>query len=363
MIPTLDLFCGAGGLSLGFTAAGFETVAAVECDAPSVATFSHHSPKAEMHACDVAEVDFRRYAGKVELVIGGPPCQPFSSGGLRRADEDHRDMVPEFVRAVREVRPVAFVMENVPGLAAGDRKPYLLGLLARLQTLGYQVVWDILSAEEYGAPQRRRRLFIVGIQDRRYAFPKPTHGTRKKPVLTVADVITMEPRGEPNPSKVFYAKRVDLRPSPYHGLLFNGGGRPLDFARPSPTIISSIGGNKTPFVDTLGLVPGYHAYLLAGGTPKHGEVPGCRRLTVRECAALQTFPESLVFSGPTSAQYRQIGNAVPPSLARVVADALNWTLQSGSQVDLCRAAEQTSFAVNQLWGDEWASKERSGTQQ
>ena len=350
MIPTLDLFCGAGGLSLGFAAAGFKTIAAVECDQSSVATFSKHTPGVLMHGCDVSKVNFREYTGRIEVVIGGPPCQPFSSGGHRRADEDHRDMVPEFRRVVAEVRPAAFVMENVPGLATGDRKPYLLGLIAQLQALGYQVVWHILNAEEFGVPQRRRRLFIVGMQGKRYRFPKPSHGPGKNPFVVVGDIISREPRGEPNPSGVFYAKRVDLRPSPYHGLMFNGGGRALDFSQPAPTIISSAGGNKTPFVDTLGIVPEYHAYLMAGGAPKEGPVPGCRRLTVKECAALQTFPVSMAFAGPRSAQYRQIGNAVPPVLARAVADALKSRLAGYECDDLC-APEQTSFAVSQLWSE------------
>jgi DNA (cytosine-5)-methyltransferase 1 len=104
--------------------------------------------------------------------------------------------------------------------------------------------------------------------------------------------------------------------------LFNGGGRPIDLTDLAPTLLASMGGNKTPWVDTLGIVPGYHAHLAAGGEPRIGMVPGARRITVAEAAALQTFPDGMIFAGPRSSQYRQVGNAVPPLLAREVGRAL-----------------------------------------
>jgi DNA (cytosine-5)-methyltransferase 1 len=130
------------------------------------------------------------------------------------------------------------------------------------------------------------------------------------------------PTGEPNPAIVTYALRPSLRPGPYHGHLYNGGGRPVDLARPAPTLLASMGGNKTPWVDTLGVVPEYHAHLLAGGEPRSGRVPGARRITVEEAAQLQGFPKGAVFAGPRSSQYRQVGNAVPPLLAEHIGRAL-----------------------------------------
>jgi DNA (cytosine-5)-methyltransferase 1 len=137
--------------------------------------------------------------------------------------------------------------------------------------------------------------------------------------------------GDPNPAIVTYARKPDLRPRPYDGLLFNGGGRPIDLAAPARTILASAGGNKTPFVDTENIVPPYHAYLLAGGVPRKGRVPGARRITVAESAALQTFPRNTYFAGPRSAQYTLVGNAVPPGLAQAVATALFSALMGWAQ--------------------------------
>jgi DNA (cytosine-5)-methyltransferase 1 len=121
---------------------------------------------------------------------------------------------------------------------------------------------------------------------------------------------------------VTYAKRPQLRPSPYDGLLFNGGGRPIDLSAPARTILASAGGNKTPFYDVGEVVPLYHEHLRSGGTPREGRVPAARRLTVAECAALQSFPEDMVFVGTRSSQYTQVGNAVPPLLAEAIGRAV-----------------------------------------
>jgi DNA (cytosine-5)-methyltransferase 1 len=138
----------------------------------------------------------------------------------------------------------------------------------------------------------------------------------------VRDVLPDHPIGEPNPSKVFYAKAPDLRPNPCDGHIFNGGGRTIDRSQPCHTILASAGGNKTHFFDTLNVVPEYHRHLLVGGAPRRGEVPGARRLTVLESAILQTFPPEMVFRGPRSAQYHQVGDAVPPLLAAALGKAL-----------------------------------------
>jgi DNA (cytosine-5)-methyltransferase 1 len=330
-VPTIDLFSGAGGLTLGLKEAGFHTVCAVEIDPNRVATFARHAPGADILTADIRSLDLFGYRGKLELVCGGPPCQPFSSGGLRRAADDERDMIPWFVRVVRDVKPPAFLMENVPGLVARDRLAYLTKVVRELEGLGYLVNWKVLNAADFGVPQKRRRLFVVGLRNRRFVFPKETHGPgRPFPHVAVRDVLPTEPIGEPNPSKVFYAKVPDLRPSPYDGHLFNGGGRPIDRTQPCHTILASAGGNKTHFLDELCLVPEYHRHLAKGAAPRVGTLPGARRLTVAESALVQTFPRDIVFAGPRSAQYHQVGDAVPPLLAAAIGKALVSQLLAGN---------------------------------
>jgi len=180
-----------------------------------------------------------------------------------------------------------------------------------------------LNAADFGIPQKRRRLFVVGMRHHRFEFPDSTHGPgRKHPHVAVRNVLPWHQIGEPNLSKVFYAKTPDIRPSPFDGHVFNGGGRPIDRTKPCHTILASAGGNKTHFFDELGLVPAYHRSLKTGGTPRKGTLPGARRLTVLESAIIQTFPEDTVFAGTRSAQYRQVGDAVPPLLATVVGNAI-----------------------------------------
>lgn len=329
-VPGIDIFASAGGLTLGLKQARVQTVAAVEIETYRVRTFARHSPTAEIINADVQRIDFAKYRGRVELVYGGPPCQPFSSGGKRRAARDERDMIPAFLRAVAEVKPAAFLMENVPGLVVGDRRDYLRKALAEFRALGFKVAWKVVHAIEYGVPQKRKRLFVVGMRAREFAFPQPTHGPGRLPFVTVRDALPPCSFGEPNPSRVYYAKRPDLRPSPYDGHLFNGGGRPIDPTQPCHTILASAGGNKTHFFDDEDHIREYHAHLQAGGKPRTGVLPGARRLTVEESALIQTFPEGMVFEGPRSAQYHQVGDAVPPHLAAVLGRALVWQLRSGA---------------------------------
>ena len=323
MLQAIDLFASAGGLTLGFKQAGVKTVCAVEIDPIRVQTFGLHSPDAEIENEDVQKVDLSRYKGRVELVYGGPPCQPFSSGGLRKANSDERNMVPSFIDTVRKVKPAAFLMENVAGLAVGGRRDYLRSVLDEFESLGYRLTWRVVNAAEHGIPQKRRRLIAVGMRGKTFQFPEETHGPgRLHPFVAVRDVLPTHQIGEPNRSKVFFAKNPDLRPNPYNGHVYNGGGRPIDRGRPCHTILASAGGNKTHFFDDLNLVPEYHRHLLAGNSPKSGELPGARRLTVLESKIIQTFPEDMVFCGPRSAQYKQVGDAVPPVLAFILARAI-----------------------------------------
>jgi DNA (cytosine-5)-methyltransferase 1 len=319
----LDVFAGAGGLSLGMEAAGFTIAAGVEIDADACETFAKAHPGADVICDDVDRVPFALWRGQVDVVIGGPPCQPWSTGGKRLGADDPRDGWPGFLSVLRQVEPRAFVAENVAGFAAGARKSQYQALTQHLEDLGFHVAAKILNAADYGVPQRRLRLVIVGVRSAPFTFPAPAFGSGNgAPWLAAGEVIGTSPVGAANPSIVTYARNPETRPNAYDGHVYNGGGRPIDLTKPAPTLLASMGGNKTPWVDTLGIVPEYHAHLMLGGFPRTGRVPGARRITVDEAALLQTFPLGMHFAGPRSSCYRQIGNAVPPLLAQAVGGEL-----------------------------------------
>ena len=325
-LPFVDLFAGAGGLSLGLARAGLTPVAAAEMDDTALGTYlaAHAGHAIQAYQGDIARHSFRGLRGQVAVVAGGPPCQPYSLGGLRRGVADERDGLPEFVRAVREIEPLAFLLENVPGLARGAQLARLRGILGELTDLGFHVEWRLLHAADYGVSQRRRRLVVVGSRSAGFTWPAPTHGPdAARPWVSAADLLDpAQPVGEPNETAVTYARNPDLRPSPWDGHLWNGGGRPINPAGQVPTLLASMGGNKTPWLDGAAVVPAYHAHLLAGGRPRAGVVPGARRITVEEAAIVQGFPTDMPWRGSRSARYRQVGNAVPVQLAAAVGQAL-----------------------------------------
>ena len=232
--------------------------------------------------------------------------------------------MPAYLRVLDEVQPKAFVIENVPGLTTKSRVGYLSDLLSQLSDLGYRISWQVLLAADFGVPQKRRRLFIVGLREQVFWFPKPTHGPKAgQPHIASSSVISIEkPNGTPPNCPVVFAKYPDPRKSPYAGHVYNGGGRPIDLDAPCHTILASAGGYKTHWVDTQNIAPAYTRHLREGGEARVGEVPGARRMTVRESALVQTFPRKMKFAGKQSSQYTQVGDAVPPLLAEVLGKSL-----------------------------------------
>lgn len=280
------------------------------------ATFRTALPHAKALERSIVDEDFRQWRG-IDLIAGGPPCQPFSNGGKRLASCDQRDMLPEFARAVNEALPRAFMMENVAGLLAPRNRDYLTEVLALFDDRYDILPPRLINAADYGVPQKRMRVMVIGFLKGRFDFPAPTHKPGRH-VSSGSVIRRGQIVGTPNLSRVVYAKTPDLRPSPYAGQLFNGGGRAINLDQPAPTILASAGGNKTHFLDQLDLVPAYHKHLRNGGGPRTGDLEGARRLTVRESAMLQTFPAHIAFQGSRSSQYTQVGNAVPPRLAQVI---------------------------------------------
>ena len=326
MLTAIDLFAGAGGLSLGLKSAGWQVKSAIELDATAIATHRKNFPEADHVADDVRSINFRDFRG-IDLVAGGPPCQPFSVSGKQLGSVDLRDMVPEFVRAVDEARPRAFLMENVAGLFAARFDDYLKSRIDDLYRLGYVVHAKVLNAGGFGVAQSRQRLFIVGIKasdaKKLFEFPLPSYGPGfSKKHRTVNEVLKGVPSDIPNNAKIVFCKNPILRRSPFAGMMFNGKGRPLNLDGLGHTIPASAGGNRTHILDPHGKIIEYHRRLQSGMPPLVGEMEGVRRLTVRESARVQSFPDSFEFIGRQSSRYSQVGNAVPPILAQAVSRAL-----------------------------------------
>ncbi len=171
----IDLFAGAGGMSLGFEQAGFDIVAAVEYDPIHAATHHYNFPETKIYAQSVSDLngnkvlsDLGLSVGEIDLIFGGPPCQGFSLIGHRSIDDDRNKLVMDYVRLVADIRPKAFVFENVKGLTIGKQKKFLVELIEEFQNIGYHIrlPWQVLNAADFGVPQDRERLFLLGAQDK-----------------------------------------------------------------------------------------------------------------------------------------------------------------------------------------------------
>lgn len=299
----VSLFAGAGGLDLGFKMSGhFDLVWANDVDPDAVAT---HRANFGAHAVlrDIKDVDSTQIPD-CEVILGGFPCQGFSVANTgRRVDDDRNELYLQMLRIVREKNPLMFVAENVKGLAQMAGGEILRRIVLDFERLGYNVVWRILNAADYGVPQKRERVIIVGVRtdvQGTFEFPSPTHSERPQagvlPWVTVGEAL----RHFPDPDGIHAV--LNHTYSRYK-LRFNGyiGHREIDPSRPAPTVTGR-GDNK-------------------GGVVVLHHPSNERRMSVRELAAVQSFPDDFFFDCNQSAAYRLIGNAVPPLLGRHVADA------------------------------------------
>jgi DNA (cytosine-5)-methyltransferase 1 len=342
-LSAISLFSGAGGLDLGVEQAGFRVRAAVESDADACASLRANFSEMAVMEGDVrlvSTMDLLRAAGlrsgELELLVGGPPCTPFSKSGYwlehkRRGLDPEASLLEHYVRVLDEARPQMFLLENVFALAyANNNRPWLEFLLESFDRLGYSVTQQTVLAADYGVPQRRQRLILVGSLEGRPVLPEPTHtGPHErriweseglKPHVTAGEAIgdlvdrtdLVEP-GEvvggkyghlladipPGDNYLFYtSKRGHSAPlfgwrKRYWSFLLK-----LDPEQPAPTIQAQPG----PYVG-----------------PFHWMN---RRLRSLEIKRLQTFPDEFVICGDRSSVQRQIGNAVPPLLGRMIAEAL-----------------------------------------
>lgn len=359
----IDLFCGVGGMSLGFRQAGFSVRGAVDRDQRHTSIYLKNFPGARVANEDISQLDaadLRKLAGignrRVDVLFGGPPCQGFSVGGVRNPADARNDMIFEFARLVRELKPRYFVMENVGGLLSGRHADRVKSFLLRVRRAGFQVITPLrtLNAADYGVPQRRSRVFVIGY-DRRLACPEYPHpwaitdenGSEYSP--TVLDAIGDLPDVDRLASlfdKDGYEGSLG-RPSHYAKLLRGeakeSGDRYSARARTSalmgclrtrhdPKIVARFArtplGARDPVSRFVKLDPDAKAPTLRAGTtiefgkhtaprPIHPTRPRC--ITVREAARLHGFPDWFRFHETRWHAFRQIGNSVPPRLARAVA--------------------------------------------
>ena len=382
---SVELFVGAGGMGIGVSRAGFKPVAVMDKDGRACQTLRENQARGlkpvmrwPIYESDVRDFDYFSIEGDVELVTGGPPCQPFSLGGRHLADLDDRDMFPQAVRAVRDLKPRAFIFENVKGLTRANFVEYIdyvyhqltypkfvarrneswfehLARLKKHRTRGtktelrYKVFRKVLNSADYGVPQKRERVFFVGFRsdiDPSWTFPKPTHSRdallwsqwrsgvywdlhkvakKNRPEGSSSEALALKLTEEPKlkgwqtvrdafsdlPDPEFHPRKalkfLNHRFQPGARMYRGHTGSPLD--DPAKTLKAGVNG-----------VPGGENMLRRSD----GSV---RYFTIRESARIQTFPDDMAFNGVWTQAMRQIGNAVPVELARIVAASVHTTLR------------------------------------
>ncbi len=303
-MKVVSLFCGAGGLDLGFKMAGHEIIWANDLYGDAVETYRHNI--GDHVVCEditkISEAD----VPDCDIIIGGFPCQGFSVANTKRHVSDERNVLyKQLIRLIKAKKPKFFLAENVKGITSLDKGKVFEMILNDFRQLGYTVKYKIMNAADYGVPQTRIRVIIVGVRndvDFEYNYPEPTHskdGSNSLPQwVSVAEAMAPIPDPDlPNdlPNHVYSKYKLE----------FNGylGHRPLDPNKPAPTVTAR-GDNK-------------------GGVVILPHPNGLRRMSCRELATVQSFPLDYEFSGTSSSVYRQIGNAVPPLLGYAVANVFN----------------------------------------
>lgn len=356
----IDLFCGAGGLSEGFRQAGFHVLAGNDIDPFAAETFAATHSEAKFLPGPIEDISARAFLkaaglkkGELDCLIGGPPCQAFSVYNHQRGMHDERSsLFRQYLRIVKGLMPKWVVMENVTGITSVGDGQAVEKILSGLADLGYNVETRILRAEEYGVPQERRRIFFIGNRlGLPIQWPELTHGPGLKPFVTVWDAIGDLPRlknGE-DPGRPL---RYRAAPKSEYQAYLRGNATQVDnHAAPR---LAPINLKRMKYIPEGGSWRDVPVELLPAGmkrarrcdhTKRYGRLrkdglsstilTKCdlhwgayihpeqdRVLTVREAARLQSFPDWFEFAGPRTEQYVQVGNAVPPLLAKQVGLAL-----------------------------------------
>ena len=378
--PTVvDLFSGIGGLSLGFEQAGLPITLAVDVEPLNVSGYHRNFPNVTAVCTDVSTTtgsallsEVGLDVGKVDLVIGGPPCQGFSMIGARRVQDPRNGLIFDFLRLCAEFQTEYFVMENVPGLKAGKMEKVYFKWLDEAEGLGYSIVhptWE-LNAMDFGAPQSRTRCFAVGY---RHGLPVPKRpeggmGCGSNCQLRLTPTVRDAIDDLPDPRDFFQLLKSDSVPAilgkpsvyarymrgeqidpcdqsdvrPFESVMLTNSKRTVHtprsrrrFKKTKPGSTEPV--SRFPRLDPDGVAPTLRAgtkFRSSGYTaarPIHHDQPRC--ITVREAARLQTFPDWFAFDPTIWHGFRQVGNAVPPNLARAVAQMFAETLKTSASVN------------------------------
>jgi len=340
----IDLFCGAGGLSLGFQQEGYHCVLAIDNDPIAVKTYAKNFAD---HITS-AEITETTQLPEADIIIGGPPCQGFSSAGMRRADDRRNPLVRAFAELIAKNRPKAFVFENVEGFLTSARGERVLDLLEPVVAAGYRVHLRKINAANFGVPQHRKRVIGIGGLGFDPTFPEPTHRAygapgasigykNLPPCPTFSEAISGLPSpatGPPGVPQGHFTRAASANDAERIRLL-----KPGQRMRDLPEHLWHSTYRERAFRRVMDGTPterrgGPPAGLrrLHGNAPSKAVTSGAiselvhssedRFVTLRECARLQTFPDSFLFEGSIAQVILQIGNAVPPLLARSIAAAL-----------------------------------------
>lgn len=344
-LTAIDLFCGCGGLSRGFMDAGYEVLLGVDNDDVALFTFKRNHGKTEVLNSDlsgrtiVEEIQNAINRKSVDVIIAGPPCQGFSLTGPRKFDDKRNKLYLSVFRIVDKMRPKAFLIENVPGLATLYGGIIKDEIIWRFKNLGYGTSMDMLCAADYGVPQMRRRVFFVGLREELGKFEFPERPYKPGTYITCSDAISDLPSREnelgkeeddyEKPPNTFYQKKM-------RGdciKLFN------HVATNHTEIVKKVialvpeGGNYRDLPTGVGEHRRFHeawtryhskkpSRTIDTGHRNHFHYKYNRVPTIRENARLQSFPDSFIFYGTRAQQNRQVGNAVPPLLGYYLAKRL-----------------------------------------
>lgn len=385
----IDLFCGAGGMSLGFEEAGFDVVAGVELDPVHANVHNYNFPDCKVFRDDISVLkgkDFTDAVGEIDVVIGGPPCQGFSLIGKRDAGDSRNQLVEEYMRIVSEVRPKYFVMENVSGLTVGYGKEYLEKAISYVEKHGYKVIrpYKVLNACDYGVPQSRKRLFLLGYRDDQ---PAPVYPDSVKQKVTVKEAIADLPDID-SFEELVESDAVSYKVSPtykYAVKLHNPETDQNNYSYPrvwdedlltgslrtAHTDESKKRFHDTPWGETekvsrfRKLDPDGLCNTLRAGTDKsRGAYTSPRPInpyfdrciSVREAERLHSYPDWFRMHKTKWHGFREVGNSVPPFLARAVAaeiiKAMGITPVKPDKAICLGRDEQLSLSVGQALSEE-----------